>query len=312
MEYVSLGRTGIKVSPICLGTNMFGAGYVDDQRAAGVIEAALDMGINFIDTADVYHHGLSERLVGRAIAGRRGEVVLATKGGFPMGDGPNDRGLSRSHLTEAIEASLRRLGTDYIDLYQVHVWDPDTPIDETMRALDDAVTAGKVRYLGCSNFSGWQLIRSLWESDAAGRARFETTQPPYSLVDRAIEAELVPACQQQEVAILPYQVLAGGVLAGTYDPSVPPPDDTHMASALAGTARQRYWNRATFDIAERIRGVSEEVGCTPTQVALAWTISRPGMTSLVVGASRPEQVRANIEAVDVGLDADHVARLEGG
>ena len=312
MQYISLGRTGLKVSPLCLGTNMFGAGYVDDERAATVIRAALDMGVNFVDTADVYHDGLSESVVGRAISRFRNQVVLATKGGYPMGDGPNDKGLSRSHLTEAIDASLRRLGTDYIDLYQVHVWDPDTPLDETMRALDDAVAAGKVRYVGCSNFSGWQLIKALWESDAGGRIRFETTQPPYNLAHRDIETELVPACLQEDVAILPYQVLAGGVLTGTYDPEMPPPQDTHMASKLAGTARSRYWNQATFEVAGRLMEVAADLGHSATQVALAWALAKPGITSLVVGSSRPEQVQANIEALDIRLDDALIARLEGG
>ncbi len=311
MDYVGLGRTGLRVSRLCLGTNMFGAGYVDDDRAKTVIHAALDAGVNFVDTADIYHNGLSERVVGAAVAGRRDSVVLATKGGFPMGDGPNKRGLSRSHLTRAVDASLSRLGTDYIDLYQVHLWDPDTPPEETMRALDDAVTAGKIRYVGCSNYSGWQLVRALWASDAGGRVRFETTQPPYSLVHRDIEEELVPACLAEGVAILPYQVLAGGVLTGTYDPGVPPPADSHMASALAGTARSRYWNAATFEVAERVRAVAGEIGRSPTQVALAWAAHMPGITSLVVGSSRPEQVRANVEALGIALDDAHVARLEG-
>ena len=311
LEYVGLGRTGLRVSRLCLGTNMFGAGYVDDDRAETVIHAALDAGVNFIDTADIYHEGLSERVVGAAIAGRRDGVVLATKGGYPMGEGPNDRGLSRVHLLRAVDASLERLGTDYIDLYQVHVWDPQTPPDETMRALDDAVTAGKVRYVGCSNYSGWQLVKALWASDAGGRVRFETTQPPYNLAHRDIEEELVPACLSEEVAVLPYQVLAGGVLTGTYDPAAPPPADSHMASKLAGTARSRYWNEATFEVADRARAVAAELGCSATQVALAWASIQPGITSLVVGSSRPEQVRANIEALGIVLEDEHVARLEG-
>ena len=310
MEYVNLGRTGLRVSRLCLGTNMFGAGYVDDERADTVINAALDAGVNFIDTADVYHGGLSEVVVGGAISHRRADVVLATKGGYPMGDGPNRGGLSRAHLVEAVDASLRRLDTDYIDLYQVHLWDSDTPLDETMRALDDIVTAGKVRYVGCSNFAAWQLARALWTSDRDGRIRFDSVQPPYNLVHRDVEEELVPLCRDQGVAILPYQVLAGGVLTGNYVESEPPPQGTHMASALAGTARRRYWNRTTFEAAERLKRVATEIGFTATQVAIAWTLFQPGVTSVIVGSSRPEQVRANVDALSIVLDDDLIAKLQ--
>ena len=311
MQYVKLGRTGLKVSRLCLGTNMFGAGYVDDERADTVINAALDAGVNFIDTADIYHLGRSEVVVGTAIAHRRDDVVLATKGGYPMGPRPNQGGLSRVHLIEAVDASLRRLDTDYIDLYQVHVWDADTPLDETMRALDDLVTAGKIRYVGCSNLAAWQMVRALWASDRNGHVRFDTVQPPYNLSDRGIEEELVPLCLDESVAILPYQVLAGGVLTGTYDPKTPPPADTHMASTLAGTARERYWNHETFAVADRVKAVAAELGHSATQVAMAWALARPGITSVIVGASRPEQVQANVDALTIELDDETIAKLEG-
>jgi aryl-alcohol dehydrogenase-like predicted oxidoreductase len=310
MEYVKLGRTGLKVSRLCLGTNMFGAGYVDDERADTVINTALDAGVNFIDTADIYHLGRSEVVVGNAIRHRREEVVLATKAGYSMGEGPNQGGLSRVHLVEAVDASLRRLDTDYIDLYQMHVWDPETPLDETMRALDDLVTAGKVRYVGCSNFTGWQLMKALWASDGSGHVRFDTVQPPYNLAHRDIEDELVPACLDEDVAILPYQVLAGGVLTGTYNPEKPPPCNTHMASSLAGTARNRYWNSATFAVAERVRALAAELGNSPAQVATAWALAKPGVTSVIVGSSRPEQVHTNIEALGIELGEAVISRLE--
>ncbi len=310
MEFVKLGRTGLKVSRLCLGTNMFGAGYVDDERADLVINTALDAGVNFIDTADIYHLGRSEVVVGSAIRHRREEVVLATKAGYPMGDRPNQGGLSRAHLMEAVDASLRRLDTDYIDLYQMHVWDAETPLDETMRALDDLITAGKVRYVGCSNFKGWQLVKALWASDGNGHVRFDTVQPPYNLAHRDIEDELVPACLDEDVAILPYQVLAGGVLTGTYDPKQSPPEGTHMASSLAGTARSRYWNEATFEVVERVKAFAAELGNSPAQVATAWALAKPGITSVIVGSSRPEQVHASIEALSIELDEAAIARLE--
>ena len=310
MDYVKLGRTGLKVSRLCLGTNMFGAGYVDDERADKVINTALDAGVNFIDTADIYHLGRSEVVVGSAISHRREEVVLATKGGYPMGEGPNQGGLSRGHLVDAVDASLRRLDTDYIDLYQVHVWDPETPLEETMRALDDLVSAGKIRYVGCSNFTGWQLIKALWNSDKGGHVRFDTVQPPYNLAHRDVEDELVPACRDEDVAVLPYQVLAGGVLTGTYDPKVQPPDDTHMASSLAGTARERYWNPDTFMVADRVSALAKELGKSAAQVATAWALSKPGITSVIVGSSRPEQVHANVDALDIELDESAIAKLE--
>jgi len=202
------------------------------------------------------------------------------------------------------------LDTDYIDLYQMHVWDPETPLDETMRSLDDLVTAGKVRYVGCSNFNGWQLVKALWASDENRHVRFDTVQPPYNLAHRDIEDELVPACLDEDVAILPYQVLAGGVLTGTYDPKQSPPEGTHMASSLAGTARNRYWNAATFGVAEQVKAVAADLGNSPAQVATAWALAKPGITSVIVGSSRPEQVHANIEALSIELDEAAIARLE--
>ena len=197
MDYVRLGRSGLKVSRVCLGTNMFGAGYVDDERAMTVVDAALDSGVNFIDTADAYNAGHSEVVVGRAVRMRRHRFVVATKGFIATGDGPNDIGLSRKHLIDAINGSLRRLGTDYIDLYQVHYFDPDTPLEETLGTLDDMVRAGKIRYIGCSNFAAWQLTRALWVSDRRGLERFESVQPEYNLGKRDIEGELFAACDDQ-------------------------------------------------------------------------------------------------------------------
>ena len=310
MQYVNLGRTGLKVSRICLGTNMYGSGYVDDDRAISVIHAALDQGVNFIDTADAYNDGLSEQVVGRAIAGRRSEAVIATKGFVPTGSGVNDRGLSRKHLVEAVDASLRRLGTDYVDLYQVHFWDPETPLEETMRTLDDMVRQGKIRYIGCSNFAAWQLCKALWISDRLGLERFESVQPRYNFSRREIEQELFPLCLDQQVAVIPFQVLMGGVLAGTYDRDRPPPADAHMSHRHAESAKDAHWNERTFDMADRLKALADELGYQPTQVVIAWVLSKPAVTSPIVGASRPEQIATNAEALDIDLPQEVLDQLD--
>ena len=310
MQYRNLGRTGLKVSRICLGTNMFGAGYVDDARAISVVHQAHEVGVNFIDTADAYNGGMSEYVVGKALKGHRHDFVVATKGFPPTGEGVNDRGLSRKHLIDAVHASLRRLGTDYIDLYQVHYWDPETRLEETLRTLDDMVRQGKLRYLGCSNFAAWQLCRALWVSDKLGLERFESVQPEYNFATRDIEQELLPLCEDQEVGVIPYQALMGGILAGMYDRHATPPDDSHMASRHAGRARSTYWNDVNFDRVEQLKSIARELGCETVQLALAWVLSRPAVASVIVGASRPEQVVKNGEAVDIELPRDVAGALE--
>ena len=310
MDYTRLGRSGLKVSKVCLGTNMFGAGYVDDQRAFSVVNEAREQGINFIDTADAYHSGLSEHVVGKALKGRRQDFVVATKGFMPTAEGVNDRGLSRGHLIDAVDGSLHRLNTDYIDLYQVHYFDPETPLEETLGTLDDLVHQGKLRYLGCSNFAAWQLTRALWVSDKRGFERFESVQPEYNFGRREIESELFPLCLDQGVAVIPYQVLMGGILTGAYDRNRDAPEDSHMASRHAQRAKDDYWTDATFDRLERIKAVSAEVGCEPTQLVLAWTLARPAVTSVIVGASRPEQVVKNAESVAIELAPEVLERLD--
>ena len=310
MEYVNLGRTGLKVSRVCLGTNMFGAGYVDDRRAVSVVDKAIECGINFIDTADAYNDGHSERVVGMAVRSRRHDFVVGTKGFIPTGPGINDKGLSRKHLVHAVESSLSRLGTDYIDLYQVHFWDPDTPLHETLRTLDGLVQQGKIRYLGCSNFAAWQLCRALWVSDKLGLERFESVQPEYNLGERGIERELLPLCEDQQVSVIPYQLLMGGLLTGAYDRDAGPSGDSHMASRHAQRAKDTYWTDATFDMVDALRAIAAEVGCEPAQLALAWALSRPAVASVVVGASRPEQAVSNAAAADIRLAPDVVARLD--
>ena len=308
MEYARLGSTGLKVSRVCIGTNMFGADYVDDARAISVVHAALDNGVNFIDTADAYNDGRSEEIVGKAVRGRRSDYVVATKGFVATGPGENDRGLSRKHLMDAGDASLRRLGTDYIDLYQLHYWDPDTPLEETLGTLDDLVHQGKIRYIGCSNFAAWQLCRALWVSDKNGFARIESLQPEYNFGKRDIEAELFPLCEDQGVGVIPYQVLMGGLLTGAYDRAVEPGSDTHMASRHAARARNTYWTDENFDRVERMRSIAADLGCELPQLVVAWVLSKPVVTSVIVGSSRPEQVAKNALAVGI-KPADDVLQI---
>ena len=310
MNYVRLGRSGLKVSTVCVGTNMFGAGYVDDDRAVSVIDAAFDAGINFIDTADAYNSGHSEVVVGKAVSSHRHDFVVATKGFIATGPGPNDIGLSRKHLMDAVEASLSRLDTDYIDLYQVHYFDPDTPLEETLKTLDDLVRQGKIRYIGCSNFAAWQLMRALWVSDRDGFERFESVQPEYNLGKRDIEGELFDACSNQDVGIIPYQIFMGGVLTGRYSPDSPPPSDSHMASRHAQRAKDTYWTDHTFKMVETLKGAAAELEISVPQLLVAWTLSRPHITSVIVGASRPEQAQSNADAVSIELPEEIVARLD--
>ena len=310
MEYVRLGRSGIKVSRVCIGTNMFGADYVDNDRAGSVIDAAYDIGVNFIDTADAYNSGDSEVVVGRAVRSHRHDFVIATKGFIATGPGPNDVGLSRKHLVSAVEASLKRLGTDYIDLYQVHYFDPDTPLEESLRTLDDLVRQGKIRYIGCSNFAAWQLMRALWVSDKNGFERFESVQPEYNLGKRDIEGELFAACSDQEVGIIPYQIFMGGVLTGRYSADSPPPDDSHMASRHAQRAKDTYWNEKTFAMVGKLKRCADEMGVSVPQLLIAWTLSKPQITSVIVGASRPEQVMSNAEAASLKLTEDTVGFMD--
>ena len=310
MDYERLGRSGLKVSRICIGTNMFGADYVDDKRALSVIDAAYDAGINFIDTADAYNSGESEVVVGKAVRGHRHDFVVATKGFIATGPGPNDVGLSRKHLMAAVEASLKRLNTDYIDLYQVHYFDPDTPLEESLRTLDDLVRQGKIRYIGCSNFAAWQLMRALWVSDKNGFERFESVQPEYNLGKRDIESELFPACSDQEVGIIPYQIFMGGVLTGRYEAESPPPEDSHMASRHAQRAMDTYWNERTFTVVETLKQCAADMGISVPQVLIAWALSKPQITSVIVGASRAEQVRANAQAASIELSEETINLLD--
>jgi aryl-alcohol dehydrogenase-like predicted oxidoreductase len=315
MDHRQLGRSGLRVSSLTLGTMTFGGGGkfasvgttgVEDARRQ--IDMCLDAGINMIDTADVYSAGASEEILGEALQGRRDRVLVATKARMAMGDGPNEAGLSRHHLIRSCEASLRRLGTDHIDLYQVHEWDGVTPMEETLGALDDLVRAGKVRYVGCSNFSGWQLSKALGVSDRLGLARYVSQQIYYSLQARDAEYELVPAGLDQGVGILVWSPLAGGLLSGKYRRGQQGPE---------GSRHLTDWNEppvrdpeGTYDVIEAAVEIGEAHGVSAAQVALAWLLGRPGVCSLVIGARTEEQLADNLAAADLVLTGEERARLD--
>jgi aryl-alcohol dehydrogenase-like predicted oxidoreductase len=315
MQYRQLGRSGLRVSALSLGTMSFGdrgadapVGMTDAAGAARQIDLCLDAGVNLIDTADVYSDGVSEEILGRVLRGRRNRVLLATKARFPMGRGPNDAGLSRHHLIESCEASLQRLQTDHIDLYQVHQWDGQTPLEETLDALDMLVRQGKVRYVGCSNYSAWHLMKALCVSERRGLQRFVSQQIHYTLQAREAEYELVPASLDQGLGILVWSPLAGGLLSGKY---------RRDREAPAGSRHLTDWDEPPvydsdrlYDIVEVLIAVGEAHGVSAAQVALAWLLGRPGVTSIVLGARTDEQLADNLAAAGLELSADERARLD--
>jgi aryl-alcohol dehydrogenase-like predicted oxidoreductase len=319
MEYVPLGRSGLKISLACLGAMNFGAPAgppgCDEDEAGRIVAAFCEAGGNVIDTADGYSGGQSEEIVGRAIKTRRDAVVLATKAFLPQGPGPNDRGLSRVHLTRALEASLRRLGTDYIDLYQCHQWDASTPVEETMATLDGFVRSGKVRYLGCSNFSAVQIVESQWAAQRLGGTPFTSLQSQYSLLTRTIEAEIVPACQRHGLGTLIWSPLGGGVLAGRYRPGENPGDDTRIGRLRASPMpAARSWadgmlNERNLTIAGGVAGLARELGASPASVALAWATRQPGVTAVIIGPRSLGQLRDNLAGFSLTLPADALTSL---
>lgn len=320
MEYRRLGRSGLKVSELCLGAMTFGeadensfmhkVGATEDASFA-IMDRALESGVNFIDTADVYgQDGLSERVVGKWMEERktRDQVVLATKFRFTMGDGPNRSGASRYRIMKCVEDSLRRLRTDHIDLYQIHMQDVDTPEDETLRALDDLVRAGKVRYVGCSNYAAYRLMDSLWISKTESLTRFVTLQAQYSLVVRDLERELVPLCRETGLGILPWSPLASGFLSGKYRKGQPPPDGARLErwkDRLAQMDDPRNWR-----ILEACDAVAAEVDASVAQVALAWLLHKPTVSSVIFGARTVAQVDDNVRAASVKLSPEQVAKLD--
>jgi aryl-alcohol dehydrogenase-like predicted oxidoreductase len=306
MEYRQLGRSGLKVSAIGLGGNTFGNG-ADQAQTARIVGRALDLGLNFIDTADVYSHGVSEEYVGKALGGRRQEAVIATKVHGRMGQLPNDAGLSRRHILDGIEASLRRLGTDYVDLYQVHQVDQATPVYETLSALDDLVHQGKVRYLGCSNYAAWQLCEVLWAADRKNLTPLVSVQPRYNLFDRAIERELLPFCRQYGIGVIPYSPLASGILTGKYRAGEAPPPDTR---AGRNPRLQQQLNEATLSRVNALAKWARERGHSVGELALAWLLSRPEVSTVIAGATKPEQVDENARAAEWHLGAADLQAID--
>ncbi|MGH2631800.1 MAG: aldo/keto reductase [Tepidiformaceae bacterium] len=311
MELRSLGRTGVKVSSLCLGCMMFG-GRTNSTDSYDIIDRSLDAGINFLDTANVYSIGRSEEVTGEALKrnGKRSSVFLATKVHGKMGEGPNDLGNSRRHIIDQCEASLRRLGTDYIDLYQLHRPQPEIPIDETLRAMDDLVRAGKVRYIGTSTYAAWQLVESLWVSKENHLNRFVTEQPPYNLLDRRIERELVPMAQTYGFGVIPWSPLAGGLLTGKYHRGEPPPPDTRFGAMASNPIQQRRWSDRVFDVIDGLTPIAEEKGVTLSQLSLAWCMQQPGITSPIIGPRTMDQLEDNLKAADVEITAEDRKRID--
>jgi len=311
MQYRNLGRTGVKVSAICLGTMVYG-NQVSETEAINIIEGALDAGVNFLDTADAYAEGRSEEIVGKVLKGRRHSVVLATKVANRTGPDANDIGLSRKHIMKGIEDSLRRLETDYIDLYYVHLPDYDTPIEETLRTLDDLVHQGKVRYIACSNFRAWQLCKALWVSDLHNLARFDCIQPPYNLLTRDIEYELLPLCVSEGVGVCVYNPLAAGLLTGKHDPNKPPAEGTRFTLERLGPSYyERYWSATNFEAVARLKQIARGHGRSLTQFALAWILSNETITSVICGATSLKQLEENLGAIEVKLPKEELAACDG-
>ncbi len=304
MQYRKLGRSGLDVSVIGLGTNNFGR-RVDAEGTARIVHKALDLGINMIDTSNSYGQGLSEEYIGGALKDRRHQAIIATKVSSKVGPGPNQSGNSRQHIMTEVEKSLRRLGTDYIDLYQIHFPDPATPIEETLRALDDLVHQGKVRYIGCSNFAAWQVCEAVWTSRMLGLTSFVSIQPRYNMLERQVEAELVPFCKAYGIGILPYYPLANGFLTGKYRRGQPPPPGTRLAENDRG-----MFTDANFDVLERLDSFAAERGHTVLELAFAWLLANPAVGSVIAGATRPEQVEANAAAADWRLGEHDLAQIE--
>jgi len=307
MEYRNLGRSGLQVSVVGLGCNNFG-GRLDIDQTRAVVGKALDLGINLLDTADVYGGGgKSEEQLGEVLKGRRHEVVLATKFASPMGEGPMQRGGSRQHIIQAVEDSLRRLQTDYIDLYQMHRPDASTPIEETLRALDDLVRAGKVRYIGNSNFTGWQVVESHYLAEKHNLAPFISAQNEYNLLDRRIERELVPACDKYGVGILPFFPLASGFLTGKYRPGEEPPQGARLSS---GPMAGRVLNEGNFATLTRLEDFATQRGHTILELAIGWLASQSHVPSVISGATKPEQVEANVAAANWKLTPEELAEVD--
>ena len=312
MRYRLLGRTGLKVSELCFGTMTFGGkgfwkvvGSLGEKEATDLVSRCIDAGINFFDTADVYAEGESERLLGAALKGRRANLIVATKVRGKVGEGPNQSGLSRGHILDSIDASLQRLGTDYIDLYQIHGFDPLTPLDETLRALDDVVRSGKVRYLGCSNLAAWQVMKSLGLSERNGWSRFESLQAYYTIAGRDLEREIVPLLASEKVGLMVWSPLAGGILSGKYSRDTKGPDGSRRASFdFPPVDKER-----AFRAVDVMRAIGDARSVSVAQIALAWLLAQEVVTSVIIGAKDIAQLDDNLRSTSVTLTAEELARL---
>lgn len=316
MHHVNFGRTGLKVSRLCLGTMTFGY-QCDEETSVQILDTAADAGIDFIDTADVYPlgappdvFGRTEEILGRWLKGRREQFIVASKCFFPTGPKPWDSGNSRQNIMRAVEASLRRLDTDHIDLYQVHSWDPSTPIDETLRALDDLVRSGKVRYIGCSNVLAYQLARAIGRAEVLGVTCFESVQPRYNMLFRENERELFPLCNDERIAVIPYNPLAGGFLTGKHQRGEPTTGGRFTLGYAAERYQERYWHERMFDTVDHLRTIADDAGVSMATLAVQWVLANPAITSPIIGASRPEQLTDAIAAVKQPLDDDVRTRID--
>ncbi|WP_207004735.1 aldo/keto reductase [Trinickia mobilis] len=316
MQYTKFGHTGLTVSNLCLGTMTFGL-QIDEAVSKQILDQATDGGINFIDTADVYPlgggeqlAGRTEEIVGRWLKGKRQRFIVATKAVGKVGPSPWDKGASRKHLLDAIDASLARLGTDYVDLYQLHSDDQDTPLDETLEALDTIVRSGRVRYIGVSNFLAYRLAKALGRADLRGLARFVSVQPRYNLLFRQIERELLPLAGEERLAVIPYNPLAGGLLTGKHRRDAAPPEGRFTVGNAGAMYQERYWHEREFNTIEALKKTVEEAGLALSTTSIAWVLANPVVTSAIIGASRPEQLTATLAAADMTLDAGLKAKLD--
>ena len=317
MKHTRLGRTGLQVSRLCLGTMTFGL-QCDEATSVAIMDRAAAGGITFFDTADVYPLGgtgetvgRTEEIVGRWLKGRRSSVILATKCFGRSGPARWDQGNSRKHILDAVDASLRRLQTDYIDLYQLHGPDPATPIDETLRALEDVVRSGKVRYVGCSNFMAYQVARAIGRSEALGVVRFDSVQPRYNLLFREIERELLPLCAEEGVGVIPYNPIAGGLLSGKHNPQAGPEEGSRFTLGTAAERYQdRYWHEGMFETVEQLRPLAHQAGMSLPQMAVAWVLANPAITAPIIGASRPEQLDDTLRAAETEMPGSLKAALD--
>jgi aryl-alcohol dehydrogenase-like predicted oxidoreductase len=306
MDYKSLGRSGLKVSRICLGTNNFG-GQISEDASIAIVNKALDCGINVVDTADVYTGGRSEEIIGKAVKGRRDEVIIATKVGFGAGQAPNRSGLSRKHILSQVEHSLKSLQTDFIDIYYLHRFDAETPLEETLRTFNDMVRQGKVRYMTCSNFAAWQIAKAHEICEAHDLEKFVAVQPPYNLFQREVESDLLPYCEQEGLGVLTYTPLMGGFLTGKYSKATPPPAGSRY------DYNQRLWQRvnqeSNFEVLENLERVAQDAGISMSKLAIAWILKNPIVTAPIVGASSIEQVEENCRLTEINLGDEIYRRL---